>query len=192
MKVKKFIQQLSINNLEDFFTLFSNDTCEKCQCTFYFSANNMDSWARMSIAEVKKLREDITSKCHDGYIYYIDNEPVAWCQCVYPQDVPYLQKLLNIEKSENTKIISCFFIKKEYRGKGIQKELLQNVLVQCKNEGIDLIYSIPVFDDFLKTVDEKRKNEKLHTGHKKLFEQFNFICIGNNGRYYFMKKDLTI
>ena len=190
--MEKLIKQLTKDNLEDFFKLFSNDTCEKCQCTFYFSANNIDKWNNMNIEEAKKLRENITSKCSDGYIYYIDNEPVAWCQCLYPNDVPYLKELLNVEKNENSKIISCFFIKKEYSGKGIQKELLRTVLLECKHEGIDLIYSIPVFDNFLNNVDVKLKNEKLHTGYKKLFDQFNFICIGDNKRYYFMKKDLTI
>lgn len=192
IKLKKFIQQLSTNNLEDFFALFSNDKCENCQCTFYFSADDIDNWSKMSIGEAKKLRESITRKCSDGYIYYIDNEPAAWCQCTSPKGVPYLKKLLNIEREENIRIISCFFIKREYRGKGMQKELLKEVLVQCKNEGVDLIYSIPVFDGFLKNIEEERKNEKLHTGYKKLFEQFNFICTGDNGRYYFMKKDLNI
>lgn len=190
MKVKKLIKQLSTDNLEDFFTLFSNDKCESCQCTFYFSANNIDNWIKMTIEEVKELRTDITSKCHDGYIYYIDDEPVAWCQCVHPKDVPYLQNLLSLRSNENVRIISCFFIKKEYRGKGIQKELLQKVLFQCKDEGVEVIYSIPVHENFLKSIPEKQKNEKLHTGYKALFEQLDFICIGDNGRYYFMEKNL--
>ncbi|MDF2885094.1 MAG: family N-acetyltransferase [Clostridiaceae bacterium] len=103
MKLKKFIQQLSKSNLEDFFTLFSNDKCENCQCTFYFSADNIDNWAKMSIEEAKKLRESVTSKCNDGYIYYIDNEPAAWCQCVSPKDALYLKRLLSISNEENTK-----------------------------------------------------------------------------------------
>lgn len=192
MNLEKFIKQLSIDNLEDFYRLFSDDKCENCQCTFYFSADDMDSWDKMSIEEAKELRKNITSKCKDGYIYYVDNKPVAWCQCVSPKDVPYLKKLLDIRNSENTRIISCFYIKKEYRGNGIVKELLEKVIIQCKSEGTEIIYSISVFDEFLKTIEEERKNEKLHTGYKKLFEQFDFQCIGNNGRYYFMKKDLTI
>ncbi len=190
--MKSIIQKLSINNLKDFFILFSNDECEKCQCTFYFAANNIEKWMNMSNEEIKKLREDITDKCTDGYLYYIDDKPAAWCQCINQQDVPYLKKLLSIKDNENAKIISCFFIKREYRGKGIQNELLKNVLTECKNEGIELVYSIPVFDDFLNSVDENQKNVKLHTGYKKLFEQFGFSCIGNNKRYYFMKKDLII
>ena len=188
--MEKIIKKLTKDNLEDFSRLFSNDTCEKCQCTFYFSANNIDTWDKMSIDEAKKLRKNITDKCSDGYIYYTDNEPTAWCQCLYPKDAPYLEKLLNIGENENSKIISCFFIKKEYRGKGIQKEFLKYILLECKNEGIDSIYSIPVFDEFLNNVDDKIKNEKLHTGYKKLFDEFGFTCIGDNRRYYFMKKYL--
>lgn len=75
--MKKTIQKLSINNLEDFSILFNNDECEKCQCTFYFEANNIENWMNMSVEETKKLREDITNKCSDGYLYYIDNKPIA-------------------------------------------------------------------------------------------------------------------
>ena len=135
--MEKIIKKLTKDNLEDFSRLFSNDTCEKCQCTFYFSANNIDTWDKMSIDEAKKLRKNKTDKSSDGYIYYTDNEPTAWCQCLYPKDAPYLEKLLNIGENENSKIISCFFIKKEYRGKGIQKEFLKYILLECKNEGID-------------------------------------------------------
>ena len=135
--MEKIIKKLTKDNLEDFSRLFSNDNCEKCQCTFYFSANNIDTWDKMSIDEAKKLRKNITDKCSDAYIYYKDNEPTAWCQCLYPKDAPYLEKLLNIGENENSKIISCFFIKKEYRGKGIQKEFLKYILLECKNEGID-------------------------------------------------------
>ena len=96
--MKKTIEKLSLSNLDDFSTLFNNDECEKCQCTFYFKANDIDQWMNMNIKETKELRKDI---------------------------------------------------------------------------------------------DDSRKNEKLHTGYKNLFEYFGFDCIGNNNRYYFMKKVLN-
>ncbi|WP_238907050.1 GNAT family N-acetyltransferase [Clostridium sp. YIM B02506] len=185
-----YIEKISDNNLSDFFSLFSNDKCENCQCTFYFSADNIDKWMNMNVEEAKELRRNITSKCSDGYIYYIDNKPAAWCQCLSPKDSPYLKKLIDIKSDKDTRVISCFFIKKEYRGKGIIKDLLKKVIIQCKKEGVKLIYGIPVYDGFLKSIDENLINEKLHTGYKKLFDQFKFHRIGNNSRYYFMELNL--
>lgn len=184
------IRKLSTDNLNDFFILFSEDKCEKCYCTFYFSAEDVDSWFNMTMKEAKELREQITNKCSDGYIYYINNEPAAWCQCVSPKHVPYLKNLLGITSDDYSKVISCFFVKQEYRGKGIIKTVLQAVIEQCEKEGIKFLYGIPVFEDFLKTVEEDKRLEKLHTGRKELFELYNFTCIGSNKRYYFMKKEL--
>lgn len=186
-----FIRKLTAENLRDFFILFSKDKCEKCYCTFYFCAENIDNWVNMTMEEAKDLRESITSKCSDGYIYYINNEPAAWCQCVSPKHAPYLKNLLDIKSDDYAKVISCFFVKEEYRGKGLIKTLLQEVIAQCESEGIKALYGIPVFEDFLKTVDEDKRIEKLHTGRRELFELYDFICIGNTKRYYFMKKELN-
>lgn len=71
----------------------------------------------------------------------------------------------------------------------LEVEIIVKIYEVLKLEPV--LYSIPVFDDFLNNIDDKLKNEKLHTGNKKSFEQFNFNCIGNNGRYYFMKKSLA-
>lgn len=111
----------------------------------YFSAENIDNWVNMTIGETRELRKNITSKCEDGYIYQVNVEPAAWCQCVFPKHVPYLKNLLDIISDDNVRIISCFFVKKAYRGKGILKRVLQEVIEQCENEGVKLIYAIPVF-----------------------------------------------
>jgi GNAT superfamily N-acetyltransferase len=185
--MKQTLKKLTLSNLDDFTALFEGETCETCQCTFYYAADNIDQWMKMTLEETKALRKTICNRTSDGYLYYVDDQPAAWCQCVPPDEFPYLKRLLSLENATNCRVISCFFVGKGYRGRGILKKMLGDVIEACTVEGVEVLYGIPVHEDFLARIEPERKNEKMHTGLKEWFEDFDFQQVGENGRYYFME-----
>lgn len=188
---KYYIKKISMENIGDFYKLFDGEKCESCQCTYFLRAHEDLDWDSVGIAEAKEFRRKICDLYSDGYIYYHDNNPIAWCQCIDPELSPYMKNLLKINDDvKNIKIITCFYVIAEYRGNGIIKDLTKLVIDECKLANIQTLYSIPVYDKYLEKVSDNYKNEKLHTGYKNLFEKFDFECIGDNERFYFMKKDL--
>ncbi len=186
-----YVEKICNKNLEDFSKLFQGDKCESCQCTYFLRAHEEAlCWGNITVTESKMFRENLVNKTCDGYIYYQEGEPIAWCQCVSPEDSQYLKSLLNIEDSIKARIISCFYIKSEHRRKGVVKKLLDKVIESCISDKVEILYAIPVFQDYIEKVDVKDIAEKAHTGYKKHFEEFKFVCNGDNGRFYFMKKTL--
>ena len=80
-----------------------------------------------------------------GVIGYINAEPVAWC-AVAPRE-----KFLRLETSRVLKKIddqpvwsvTCFFINKKFRRKGLSVEMLKGVIEYCRNQKVKIIEAYP-------------------------------------------------
>ncbi len=81
-----------------------------------------------------------------GVLAYSGNEPIGWC-AVAPRNV--YRRLDNsrvLKPIDDTPVwsITCFFIKKEFRRKGISVELLKAVIADCAERGARVLEAYPI------------------------------------------------
>ncbi len=187
---KYSLEKITAENIDDFFKVLEGDMCENCQCTYFYKAGEDIDWPNIRLEKTRKWRIDITDNFSDGYILYSEAEPIGWCQCVAIEYMPYIQHLLNISPEKDHSIVSCLFLKKEYRGKGLATKLVEKVISKCLEEDVAVLYAIPAQDVFFEDCTTEYKEMNAHTGYKSLFEKFGFEMFGQSKRYYFMKKCL--
>ncbi len=178
-----YVKPLTEFTTTDFQSLFVNDEWEPYQCTC-FIREDID-WENISAEDSKEWRSEFVKICSDGYIYYHNDQPVGWCQCIDPTCSNVLTSMIKPEESDNVKIISCYFIKQGFRQRGLIKSILPLVIEECQSKGIKTLYAIP-------TLDQKLNDPKVipHTGFKSIYNEYDFSVIGKTEMSYIMKKSL--
>lgn len=140
------IYPLDITRWDDFETLFGvKGACGGCWCMSWRLKKS--EFERQKGNENKRaMRTLVEQKEKVGILAYIDNKPIGWC-AVAPRDV-YLRlensRVWRRIDNEPVWAITCFFIAKPYRRKGISLELLKGAIDYCKANGVKIIEGYPV------------------------------------------------
>lgn len=90
------------------------------------------------------LRRRVDDGVAIGLVGYDDGEPVAWCS-IAPKDS--YRPLGGEDTGGNVWSIACFFIKREYRGRGIKAELIRAALDYAKANGAECVEAYAVAPD---------------------------------------------
>jgi ribosomal protein S18 acetylase RimI-like enzyme len=121
------------------------DIPEPCKtCLYWENPNFQDKHSSQTEKEkaawfLKTLKE--FGNC--GKILYVDNKPVGYAQYSTPKKLPnirsYGSKTLET-KEENAAFISCLYISdKSFRGKGLGRRLLDEVITDLKQRGFKAV-----------------------------------------------------
>lgn len=189
--MKKNIDALTVNknNLsfyplensrwKDFEKLFGEKgACGGCWCM---------SW-RLKRSEFQKQSGDGNKKAMKklvnenetiGILAYYNDEPIGWC-AVAPRD-----KYIRLENSKVLKkiddkpvwSITCFFIDKKFRRKGISTELVKAVIKFCKLKGVKIIEAYPTVP-----YSENIPAAFAWTGIPSAFEKAGFVEVARRSR----------
>ncbi len=119
-----------------------------------------------------------TGKSH-GVLMYHNGDPIGWCQFGPREELPRIDRMRKYRASEEEDFwrITCFFIDKRYRGKGVAREALRAALRVMKQDGVKLVEAYPI------DVGQKRySSSQMWFGSLKLFEEFGFTKVGNLGK----------
>lgn len=137
---------LDATRWDDFETLFGErGACGGCWCMswrlkradFERQKGNENKRAMKTLAEQK---EKI------GILAYIDNIPIGWC-AVAPREVYLRLENSRVWKridNEPVWSITCFFIARSHRRKGLSVELLKGVIAYCEANHVKIIEGYPV------------------------------------------------
>ncbi|HEY8888789.1 MAG TPA: GNAT family N-acetyltransferase [Clostridium sp.] len=140
------IYTLDITRWKDFETLFGErGACGGCWCMSWRLRKSEFEKQKgtMNKEAMKRLVEQNESI---GVLAYIGRDVIGWC-AVAPREV-----YLRLEKSRVLKriddepvwSISCLFITKAYRRKGISALLIKGAINYCKTNGATIIEAYPV------------------------------------------------
>jgi GNAT superfamily N-acetyltransferase len=97
-----------------------------------------------AICRKEFMKERVWSGIPVGLLGYVDNEPMAWCS-VAPRES--YRRLDGAEELEKVWSIACFYIKKEFRGRGVSKELIEKAKEYAKSSGAEYLEAYPVNQD---------------------------------------------
>ncbi len=114
-----------------------------CWCMVW---RNMNEGAdRASKADKKEsLKNYVANHNPVGLLCYNNSEAIAWCS-IAPRES--YRELSGDSSLTDVWSLVCFFIKKEYRQKGITEELIKQAIKYAKDNGANYVEAYPVDPD---------------------------------------------
>ncbi|HEX2395849.1 MAG TPA: GNAT family N-acetyltransferase [Bacteroidales bacterium] len=172
------ISPVTKTNWTDFESLFqSKGAPGYCWCMAWrMTKEELKNNNRGSRKEYIKQR--IGSETPIGLLAYSENEPVGWCS-IAPRET--YQRLGGDETIEKVWSLVCFFIKKEFRDKGLIDLLIKKAKEYAQRNGAKFIEAYPVETD---------SPSYRFMGFIKTFEKagFNFVKKAGTRRHVMIHK----
>jgi GNAT superfamily N-acetyltransferase len=139
------VKEVTTKTWPDFEALFeSKGAPSYCWCMAW-RATAEEKKNSSSASRKRAMKRRVDSKTPIGLLGYLDKEPVAWCSVAPSTTYQRLRK--DEEPSEDVWSIVCFFIRREHRGQGLTKALLEAAIHQAKTRGAKVVEGYPVDPD---------------------------------------------
>lgn len=173
------IKALNIETWKDFEQLVQkhNGVWGGCWCTaFHPKSPDQKRSPEVTKSYKKKLVKE--ERAHAALVFDGDI-CVAWCQFGPPQELPniYHKKEVESKMTMPDWRITCIFVDKNYRKKGLSFFALNGALELIKNLGGGVVESYPQ-----DTQGRKISNSFLYNGTKEIFEKAGFNYEGKKGQ----------
>lgn len=135
---------------DDLQQAFYNLHCDRYNANFCFCAawylDNWDDWELRTREENRALRQELFDRgIRDGFLAFVDDEkdPVGWIQAAPRDSIPRLARQFSLNPDAATWAISCIMIREDWRGKGIARSMLEEVLRQLQGSGAKRVEAYP-------------------------------------------------
>lgn len=138
-------KSLSEKTWNDFETLFGiRGACGGCWCMSW-RLKSSDFEKHKGAGNKKKMKSLVKKEEQIGIIGYIGKKPVAWCSVAPREKFIRLENSRVLKKIDDKPVwsISCFFISKEFRRKGLSTDLLKGVIAFCKKKKVNILEGYP-------------------------------------------------
>jgi len=170
------ITRLDQDHLPDFFRVHSAENEAGWCCCVAWWVPTWEGWGERTQVENRLLREALFQRGeYDGYLGYLDGEPVGWCQ-VGPRDrLEKLRRQLELAPDPETWAITCFLIVPAYRRAGVASSLMRPVLEDMKQSGVRRVEAYPKRGEQLDSGD-------LWNGPEGMFLQAGFRVAKDDPR----------
>lgn len=165
-------------NWNDFMNLFeSKGAPSYCWCMAWRMTNE-ELKSNTSSNRKIFIKKRVNDGLPVGLLFYNENEPVAWCS-IAPRDT--YQRLKGDDTIENVWSIVCFFIKREFRDRGLIHEMIKSAEKYAKKNGAEFLEAYPVQID---------SPSYRFMGFINTFEKagFQFVKMAGSRRHVMTKK----
>jgi GNAT superfamily N-acetyltransferase len=174
------IKPLNPETWDDFEALAQrhNGVWGGCWCTWFHQS---DTIKRGTAEENKALKRSLVlqGKAHAALVY-LDGEPIGWCQYGSPQELPAIYHKKEVASGDYTLPdwrITCIFVDKSQRGKGVAKAAVEGALELIRQAGGGIVETYPQ-----NTEGKKISSSFLYNGTQTLFESCGFHLIRTKGK----------
>lgn len=178
---KSQIRRVTADLWPDMVRLFeSSGRLRGCWCMI-FRAGVQGKVPQLSGPACKRAMHDLVmAGTPVGLLAYAEGEPIAWCSVAPRSTFPNLAVVGT--KDEPVWSITCFYVKPEHRGTGIQRKLLDAAIREARAQGAKALEAYPVDPD---------SPSYRFGGFVPLFARAGFRKVGRIGlRRYVMRKRL--
>lgn len=124
-----------------------------------------------------------------GYLAYLGNKVIGWCNVNDREKYRYLTEMFKEigyqtkeAKDAKVKVIFCFLTASEYRGKGVAQSLLNRVCEDAMRDGYAYVEVYPFADE---------KFEFQYHGTVKMYEKNGFVEVADLKYVKVMQKKLV-
>jgi ribosomal protein S18 acetylase RimI-like enzyme len=181
------IRQLSSELRDDYFRLFEGEAFSdnpgwaSCYCYFPHGPHATEKWdERTGEQNRQAVGEMISAGTQRGYLAYIDEKVVGWCNAGLHSTFTILDQ--EEAGAPPTGSIVCFVVSPAYRRKGIARELLAAVLDGFRLDGIRVVEAFP-------RMKASGPAEHYH-GPLELYLQAGFTLVGERNGIGLVRKEL--
>ena len=135
---------LDASRREDFYRVHCEaNEASWCYCVAWW-VPTWEGWGQRTADENLTLRENLFQLGqYDGYLLYIDEEPVGWCQCGPRDRLPKLLEQYKLEPDDQVWAITCFLIAPRFKKQGLTHRLLAGVLEDLRRQGVQRVQAFP-------------------------------------------------
>jgi GNAT superfamily N-acetyltransferase len=143
--VKLSFYPLTLDRWKDFEQLFGErGACGGCWCMSW-RLKRAQFENQKGTANKNAMKKLVISGQTPGILAYHDGKPVAWCSAAPRENFVRLENSKVLKRIDDNPVwsVSCIFIVKEFRRKGISTELLKAVIKFCKSGGAKIIEAYP-------------------------------------------------
>jgi GNAT superfamily N-acetyltransferase len=163
----------------DLETLFGErGACGGCWCMSWRLARK--DWQAGKGAGNKRALKKIVAKGEvPGVLGYVNGEPVAWC-AVAPREVyPALERSRVLKPVDDEPVwsVSCLFVLKPYRRKGISVQMLEGAVALAKSRGARMVEGYPV-----EPYDARTPDPFIWTGTPSAFRKAGFAEVARRSK----------
>ena len=108
-----------------------------------------------------------------GLLAFDGDRAVGWAQVTPRAALPHLDRGRFTQKIDDIPVwsLSCFFIRKGYRGKGVMTALLKAAIDHAKKLNVPALEAYPI------KTDTRRGNATMYTGAASSFERAGFKTV---------------
>jgi GNAT superfamily N-acetyltransferase len=156
-----------------------------CWCMYYQRPRpirgKLSMAKRRAINQKDKEALVLQGRSH-AVLVYDGKTPVGWCQYGVKEELPRIDAGRNYRKveplppSEKLWRITCFFVDRDYRGKGVAKLALKAALESIKKQGGGIVEAYPVVSAKMAAVPEWR-----WFGTPSMFRREHFRTVASLG-----------
>jgi len=173
--VNPTFRTLTIENWKDVERLFGEDsTCRSCWCMWWRQSSS--EWQKRKGRDRKEaLRRIVFQGRVPGILAYSNGEPIGWCSIAPREEFHRLERSRTLKRIDNQPVWSvvCFYVIKQFRGKGISTKLLEAAVKYAEKQGAHIIEGYP-----------SRSKERMHdtivyTGLASAFLKVGFTDLGS-------------
>jgi GNAT superfamily N-acetyltransferase len=170
------VHRIDATRRRDFYELHSEKNGHAwCFCVAWW-VDGFDGWGERSAADNRALREATFDRGdYDGYLLYADGEPAGWCQCAPLDRLEHLRSRYDLAPDPNVWAISCFFIAPAFRGRGLARRLLADVIADLRERKIAEVQAFPLRGKDLPVED-------LWKGPEALLRELGFAILRDDER----------
>jgi GNAT superfamily N-acetyltransferase len=130
----------------DFETLFGErGACGGCWCMFWrLTRKEFDS--QKGEGNRKAMKAIVQSGKIPGILAFSQDKPVAWCSVAPRDQFSALDRSRILKPVDELPVwsISCFFVEKNYRGKGLSIQMIKAAVDYVKKNGGSVVEAYPV------------------------------------------------
>jgi GNAT superfamily N-acetyltransferase len=145
-EVKREVRPLTPSAWEDFETLFgANGAFDGCWCMYWqVRRGEFDRGKGGKNRDAMQAR--VGSGSVPGVLLYVDGVPAGWCAVAKRSCLAGLADSRTLAPVDDKDVwsVSCFFIDRRFRGRGLSDVLLQGALAHVRRNGGGLVEAYPL------------------------------------------------
>jgi len=140
------VKPLTPETWQDFLQLFGEKgACGGCWC-MWWRLPNAQFERQKGVANRQALKRFVDAGVVPGLLAYFDRRPVGWCSVAPREEFTRLERSRILKPVDDTPVWSvvCFFVDKDYRSRGVSRQLLAAAQQWAREQGGKVLEGYPV------------------------------------------------
>ena len=153
--------------------LFDNDSpAGHCWCMYWRIGRKYQDRTREENRE--SFHEIVDEGPPPGLLAFAGDQAVGWCQLTPRNDLPWMDESWRLKRVDDTPVwsISCFYVRKDWRKKGVATALIRAAIDMATEAGAPTLEGYPL--------DASLTPSSSFTGYLSTFERAGFEVVARH------------